>query len=140
MRNFIQFDDANLDIPTVIVDIKADKYKDVCYRNSDKIKQKLTGSGLDNDILMSSGCRFKDCIIESKHGKTFKLTDTIPCYQLGVEGMTDVHYHHDKVVHWYGTEEKKGQRVIISFVTNTMAEIIERVGASEKVQLHLTLS
>ena len=136
LRTSIQFNNANLDIPTVNVDIKADKYTAVRYSNSDTIKQKLTGSGSANAIVMAADCRFEDCIIESKHGKTFKLTDTIPCYQLGVEGGANAHYHHDKVFHWYGTEEKKGERVMVSFVTNTMAEVIERVGASEKIHLY----
>ena len=136
LRTSIQFYDANLNLPTVNEDIKADKYTAACFTLSGVIKQKLTGSGLTNDILMSSDCRFKDCIIESEHGTTFKLTDTIPCYQLGVEGGANVHHHHDKVFHWYGTEEKKGERVMISFVTNTMAEVIERVGASDNIYLH----
>ena len=137
LRTSIQFYDANLDIPTVNVDIKADKYSVQNYPGSDDIQQKLTGSGSANDIHMSGDCTFKDCILESKHGKTFKLTDTIPCYQLGVEGTNSHHYHHDKVFHWYGTvKEKKGKRVMISFVTNTMAEVIERVRASENIRLH----
>ena len=135
LRTSIQFYDANLDIPTVNEDIKADKYNADYYPDSDDIKQELTGSGLANGIHMASNCGFKDCILESKYGKAFKLTDTIPCYQLGVEGSTISHYHHDKVFHWYGTEEKKGERVMISFVTNTMAEVIERVRASENIHL-----
>ena len=134
LRTSIQFYDANLDIPNV--DIKAGKYNPVRYPDSGNIKQTLTGSGSANDLHMVADCRFKDCILESEHGTTFKLTDTIPCYQLGVEGVANAHYHHDKVFHWYGTEEKKGERVMISFVTNTMAEVIERVGASEKIHLY----
>ena len=136
LRTSIQFNDANLEIPTVNVDIKADKHSVQNYPHSDDIRQKLTGFGSANNIHMGADCRFKDCILESKHSKTFKLTDTIPCYQLGVEGWTNVHYHHDKVFHWYGTEEKKGERVMISFVTNTMAEVIERVRASDNIHLH----
>ena len=142
LRASIQFYDANLDIPIVNVDIKADKYTAVHYTKSDDIKQKLTGSGSDKELLMYGDCTFEDCILESINGKMFKLTDTIPCYQLGVEGMPNiVHYHHEEVVHWYGSEEQKGERVMMSFVTNTMAEVIERVRASENVRLyHLKLN
>ena len=136
LRTSIQFNNANLDIPTVNVDIKADKYSVQNYPHSDDIRQKFTGFGSANNIHMGADCMFKDCILESKHSKTFKLTDTIPCYQLGVEGLTNVHYHHNKVFHWYGTEEKKGERVMISFVTNTMAEVIESVRASDNIYLH----
>ena len=143
LRTSIQFYDTNLDIPTVNLDIKADKYTSVQY-DSDEIQQKLTGSGSAYNIFMAGDCTFKDCIFESKHGKIFGLTDTIPCYQLGVEGgtwSTDVHYHHDRVVHWYGREENKGESVMMSFVTNTMAEVIERVRASKNVRLyHLKLN
>ena len=146
LRTSIQFYDADLDIPTVNVDIKADKYTAICYSDSDAIKhyikhyskQELTCSGSDNNIhmIMTADCWLKDCFLKSLRGTTFKLTDTIPCYQLGVEELTDVHYHHDKVFHWYGTEEKEGERVMISFVTNTMAEVIERVETSEEIHLY----
>ena len=105
------------------------------YDNSAGIQTTLANTGTDRTVGMTGDCSIKSCTIGTKHAKTFTLSDTLPCYQLGLEGGTG-HYHHEKDQHWYATEEKNGKRVLLSFVTNTMAEVIEKVKVSDNIYLH----
>ena len=118
-------------------------YTYICrsYKSSDSIKTKLlllANTEADRTVRIKDNCSIKSCTIGTGHSITFTLSDTLPCYQLGLEGGTG-HYHHDKLQHWFATEEKNGKRVLLSFVTNTMAEVIEKVKVSEKMYLHYLL-
>ena len=111
------------------------------YGDSDLIQTTLAntgGTGTNRCVRMTADCCIKSCTIRTKYAKYFTLSDTLPCYKLGLEGRSE-HYHHDKLQHWYATEEKNGKRVLLSFVTNTMAEVIEKVKVSEKIYLHYLL-
>ena len=112
-----------------------DIYMSVYSDNSAVIQTILANTGTDRTVHMMADCSIKSCTIGTKHATTFTLSDTLPCYQLGLEGGTG-HYHHDKLQHWFTTEEKYGKRVLLSFVTNTMAEVIDKVKVSENIHLH----
>ena len=97
---------------------------------------------MPTSISMADECKVKACDKKSrsKHCiKVFQLSDTTctPCYQLEVEGPVGPrHYHHDIIHHWYATELKERRRVLLSFSTNTMAEVIEKVRISRGIRLH----
>ena len=109
------------------------------YKNPERLVRSLTGSDSPTSISMEVDCKVKACEVQpkSKHCKVFQLSDTTPCYQLEVEGAVGPrHYHHDIIHHWYATELKDRRRVLLSFSTNTMAEVIEKVRISRGIRLH----
>ena len=101
--------------------------------SSDVIIEQLTTykkAALSKDVCPIKGCTFPN------HLTVLKLHDAMPCYQLGAELGTDSHYHHDKIRHWYATEEKKGQRVLLSLVTNNLNTVLKKVTAAKYFQIH----
>lgn len=56
---------------------------------------------------------------------------------LGAEAVeTNSHYHHDKLKHFFASVEEKGTRVMLSFLTNTCTEAIEKVYHSKDIHCH----
>ena len=136
---------SNMVIPKA--DVAGDGYEIFSTVNSqsDAIMERLTNTNSDTNnsnnnsnrvMLLDKVCRIKGCTLPN-HGIVLKLHNAIPCYQLGAENSTDgYHYHHDKVHHWYATEEKKGQCVSLSPVTNNFNTVIKKVTASKAFQIH----
>ena len=132
---------SNMVIPKA--DVAGDGYEIFSTVNSqsDAIMERLTNTDSDTNnsnrvILLDVVCRIKGCTLPN-HSIVLKLHNAIPCYQLGAEYQTDgYHYHHDKVHHWYATEEKQGQRVLLSLVTNNFNTVIKKVTAAKAIQIH----
>lgn len=68
----------------------------------------------------------------------FRLVDELPCYEVIPTHDSEKvrHYKENKTKHWYATEEIAGRRVLISFVTNTKAEVIDIIRNAENVLLY----
>ena len=132
---------SNMVIPKA--DVAGDKYEQGKSRisESDFIIEQLTNTDSDTNEsnrvrLLDKVCRIKGCTLPN-HSIMLKLQNAIPCYQLGAEYETDgYHYHHDKVHHWYSTEEKQGQRVLLSLITNNFNTVIKKVTAAKAIQIH----
>ena len=104
--------------------------------SSDAIMEQLTNAETNEAALVYEVCRIKGCTLPN-HSIVLKLHNAIPCYQLGAEyGADGYHYHHDKVHHWYSTEEKQGQRVLLSLITNNFNTVIKKVTAAKAIQIH----
>ena len=132
---------SNMVIPKT--NVTGDKYEQGNSRisESDFNKKRLTNTDSDTDksnrvILLDKVCRIKGCMLPNQR-TVLKLHNAIPCYQLGAEYQTDgYHYHHDKVHHRYSTEEKQGQRVLLSLITNDFNTVIKKVTAAKAIQIH----
>ena len=104
--------------------------------NSDDILNCLTNPNTYRAALSTKLCPIKGCTLPN-HSIVLKLHNAIPCYQIGAEdGADGYHYHHDKVHHWYATEEKRGQGVLLSLVTNNFNTVIKKVKAAKAIQIH----
>jgi len=118
-------------------DVAAPRYRKGGYSGSDDIINKLTDQHA-RITLDYEKCQVDGCILP-KHWPTLHLTDTMPCYEIGAEDILGYlaggHYHHDKVKHWFATEEKNGQRVLLSFVTNNLTTVLKKVKASKGIQI-----
>ena len=117
-------------------DVAGDGYEIGCSMScsSDFIIDQLTT--YNKAALLEEVCTVKGCTLPN-HCTVLKLHDAMPCYQLGAENSTDgYHYHHDKVHHWYATEEKQGQRVLLSLLTNNFNTVIKKVTAAKSFQIH----
>ena len=145
LGNSIRTHCSNIVIPET--NVAGDKYEQGNSRisESDFNKERLTNTDSDTNnsnrvILLDKVCRIKGCTLPN-HSIVLKLHNAIPCYQLGAEYQTDWdHYHHDKVHHWYATEEKQGQRVLLSLVTNNFNTVLKKVKAAEAIKIHVFYS
>ena len=114
-----------------------------CYNDTDKVVDSLTGSVSTSIYMDTVECKLRNCNKppECTNCKVFKLSDTTPCYQPAAVGPG--HVQRDITTHWYATELKvetrewkDDTRVLLSFVTNTMAEVITKIRFSKKITLH----
>ena len=114
-----------------------------CYNDTDKVVDSLTGSVSTSIYMDTVECKLRNCNKppECSNCKVFKLSDTTPCYQPAAVGPG--HVQRDITTHWYATELKvetrewkDDTRVLLSFVTNTMAEVITKIRFSKKITLH----
>ena len=127
---------SNMVIPKA--DVAGDGYEQrfSMSNNSDDIINCLTNPNTYRAALSTKLCPIKGCTLPN-HSIVLKLHNAIPCYQHGAECPTDGHhYHHDKVHHWYATEEKRGQGVLLSLVTNNFNTVIKKVKAAKAIQIH----
>ena len=113
------------------------------YADTDAIKDKLRRASNQELPFSFRECLVKECHIQTIHKVVFKLMPGIPCYKLAAEPEDAVvrtlpgHYHHDKLKHFYATmEDQFGERVMLSFVTNTIGEVYKAVRASRNIELH----
>ena len=121
-------------------DADRDAYSNCTFDNSDMIVARLGSNTLTEKLVtfVFDNCIVRGCGNSSKLLATLQLSDTIPWYQLGMKGCQHVNgdYHHDKIKHWYATEEKKGKRVLISFVTNSLSKLLEKVNRSKDIEIY----
>ena len=137
---------SNIVIPET--NVAGDKYEQGNSRisESDFITDRLTNTDTNEIPLIYEVCRIKGCTLPDCF-TLLKLRNDIPCYQLGAECSNsidysnyNVHYHHDKVHHWYATEEKQGQHVLLSLITNNFNTVIKKVTAAKAIQIHCLYS
>ena len=142
LGNSVKTHCSKLVIP-IAEDVDRDAYSNCTFNNSDMIVARL-GSNMSTGNLVTfvfDNCIVNGCGNSSKLLATLQLSDTIPCYQLGIEGWEGCQhvngdYHYDKIKHWYATEEKKGKRVLISFVTNSLSKLLEKVNRSKDIEIY----
>ena len=119
LGNSVKTHGSHMVVPEI--DMAGDQYEDGIGGSlsieSDHIINLLTNTDTNELSFFYKACKIRGCGLPN-HCILLKLRNAIPCYHLGAESSIDwYHYHHDKVHHWYATEEKQGQRVLLSLVT-----------------------
>lgn len=144
-RNLIMRMEGNYTIPSV-EQKEQDCYKYMCFdgfQESVRIKD-IVERGAELAIG-SESCVMEGCTKKGGHVIVFKLSPGSPCYKLG-EGLNenildgDHHFHHDLLRHFYATEEVDGKRVLLSLVTNSRKDVIDRIRDSKNVHIHYLIN
>lgn len=138
MRNFLK-------VTTVYV-IPAIERKEFCqytdklgpFDDSHEIKDVFDRQNIEDHALWMDWdvCLINGCCETSDHTIGLKLRDAIPCYELGVEGRCGRHYHHEKIKHFYATKEVEGKRVLVSFVTKSLAEVLDEMIDATAIEIN----
>ena len=75
------------------------------------------------------------CKLTTSHRTIFQLSDNFHGYQLGVEEPGDDHYHHDIIKHYYAIELVGGHWILLSLVSNTLEEVLDKIKDSKDFRL-----
>ena len=92
--------------------------------------------GLKRVIFSHTNCNVDGCNLTTNHRTIFQLSDNFHGYQLGVEEPGDDHYHHDIIKHYYAREVVGGHCILLSFVSNTLEEVLDKIKDSPYFELH----
>ena len=111
------------------------KYQSLTFDNNREIKTELQ-KGLKQVGFSRTNCNVDGCNLTTNHRTIFQLSDNFHGYQLGVEEPGDDHYHHDIIKHYYAREVVGGHCILLSFVSNTLEEVLDKIKDSPYFELH----
>ena len=111
------------------------KYQSGELSNCKEIKTELQ-KGCKQFGFSVRRCNVDGCNLTTSHRTIFQLSDNFHGYQLGVEGPGDDHYHHDRIKHYFADEYVGGRWILLSFVSNTLEEVLDKIKDSKNVTLN----
>ena len=111
------------------------KYQSRELSNSREIKSELQ-KGLKQVGFSCTDCNEDGCKLTTSLRTIFQLSDNFHGYQLGVEEPGYDHYHHDIIKHYYAREYVGGHWILLSFVSNSLEEVLDKIKDSPYFVLH----